>query len=346
MNKLKAVYGVPGRVGCAVPWYDEAGNPNFTCHADNERHHNAVVDDYVEIIAEDGVVQEARGAPFAILNSTPTGLPYLLITFGTLSRAFYKANKIHADKKSVIASREAGLQNVTVLIGKTPMDAYGWLRDYHNSTVFQSGATTSFAQVLTETPQFAANWEAASVIKGVAKGDVAERWKWVKGKTDKYSSNNVFESALAVTNRMLDKTRLNCMAEFSTMAGDYCDFRNRALSSNAVIMNVHSWAVALDPLYGSMDEEWRRIIFLEGCRFMMPMSRSHTVVVGRKIPWLFPKFCPAMLRWILTPMGSSVIFKAKVTTNGLKTKRQAAKKTGSATNATKDSQRFLNIFSK
>ena len=217
MNKIKHCYGVPGRIMFSVPWYDSDDRDCFICHPDNVRHHNSVIDEYEETVASMGVVQEGRGSPFAILSNTPTGLPYQLITFGSVSRAFYKADKnpLHKDKPAVIATRELGLQSVTVLVAKTPADVYSWVRDFHNSIVFQSGATTSFSQMLTELPQQVANWEAMCTLQGWQKGNLQERWTWLSTKSDKWSSQNLFDNSVALTNRMMDPARLNVMGQFS-----------------------------------------------------------------------------------------------------------------------------------
>ena len=107
------------------------------------------------------------------------------------------------------------------------------------------------------------------------------------------------------------------------MVGDYCEFRNRSLVNYAVIMNLHAWVVSLDALHGSMSEAWRRVFFIEGAKYMMPLSRAHTALVGRKLPWVFEKLNPAMARWITaTAMGTSVVYKKKAPA----TKRAAPKK--------------------
>ena len=124
LQRIIKLYGVPTLINATVPWYDEQGQNNCVCHKENERHHAAVIDDYTETIRENGAVQCARGAPFAIMNTTAIGRPYLLITFGSLSRGVYNAAIKYPDALNATATLDAGMANLTVFQALTPPDVY------------------------------------------------------------------------------------------------------------------------------------------------------------------------------------------------------------------------------
>ena len=106
-------------------WLQPDGSHTFTNHPDNVRHQNCVVDDYEADCLQHGIVAEGRGAVMALMNDTPSGMPYLLITWGTLSRAFYNCVAKFPDHPMVLASLEAGLENVYIFHTRTPSDTYG-----------------------------------------------------------------------------------------------------------------------------------------------------------------------------------------------------------------------------
>lgn len=120
LNKVVELYGVPGKKNVTIDWFNnDTHEPNFKPHPDNERHQTVVVESYIEPIARQGVVAGVRGKPFALLSRGGTP-PYLLITWGTLSRAFYEAVRRFPDNHLIQTSLQGGLADVTLLSERTP----------------------------------------------------------------------------------------------------------------------------------------------------------------------------------------------------------------------------------
>ena len=69
-----------------LDWYQADGSRNVVRHALNQRKQEAVMESYVKSILAYGVADGCRGECWAIEPSAP-GMPYQVITFGTLSPA-------------------------------------------------------------------------------------------------------------------------------------------------------------------------------------------------------------------------------------------------------------------
>lgn len=128
-----------------IPFYDDAGKRNFIMHADNEREQDSVIDRYVEGIVEYGINGDVRGRCF-VLESAPSVSgsrqgPLQCITWGTLTRAAYRAFETKGAEPEVVAAKIAGMEDVCILHARTPRDVVLWLRDYHNQWHFGSGMT-------------------------------------------------------------------------------------------------------------------------------------------------------------------------------------------------------------
>eukprot|EP00973_Karenia_brevis_P012703 1724253-Karenia_brevis.AAC.1 len=107
INRVIKDFGVPGFKGVNIPWYDTVTNgENFAPHPDNMRCQSIVDDDYDDSILQFGVCSSARGKPFALMSDTANGRPYLLITWGTLSRAFYRMARAHRQNPNILESLE------------------------------------------------------------------------------------------------------------------------------------------------------------------------------------------------------------------------------------------------
>eukprot|EP00975_Prorocentrum_lima_P055801 11698951-Prorocentrum_lima.AAC.1 len=57
-----------------------------------------------------------------VSGRTVDGFPLLLITWGTLGRAFYEAVRRYPDNPNVKASLEAGLRYICIVDGRVPKD--------------------------------------------------------------------------------------------------------------------------------------------------------------------------------------------------------------------------------
>ena len=111
---LNKVFQVYGRGICTVQWFDGLGQPNCLPHPDNIRHQDVVVDDYVASCLQYGADGAVRGQPWAVL-SKGEGCgqpPFLMVTWGTLCRAFYIAAQKEPGNIQIKTAIESGLKNV------------------------------------------------------------------------------------------------------------------------------------------------------------------------------------------------------------------------------------------
>ena len=83
-----------------MPWFMEDGQPMFICHPENIRHQEQSILQGVRSIVENGIIAEARGKPWAVA-SKGNAPPYQLISFGTISRAMYRAVEEHGKNPNV-----------------------------------------------------------------------------------------------------------------------------------------------------------------------------------------------------------------------------------------------------
>ena len=319
LNKVVELYGVPGKKNVTIDWFNnDTHEPNFKPHPDNERHQTVVVESYIESIARQGVVAGVRGKPFALLfrGGTP---PYLLITWGTLSRAFYEAVRRFPDNHLIQTSLQGGLADVTLLSERTPPDVYKWVRDYHNQ--FHGGSSMTCIQVLTETEEIEANWTAHCITNGVTtRSGVGENtysnslWAWLNQKyPNRYNSMNEYESVKSAVHFL---KKVGCFEVVCKMLGDLVDFRNGAINNHNILMNIHTYTVCLDKIKDSVDEATLVDCVCEGLKFMAPLSNMAVEAskFGRMAPWILQKFTPAAIKLVLTPVEGSVVYtrKAKV----------------------------------
>ena len=161
LTKIREFYSFspPGHTSSKiiVRWFDEHNHPTLKPHEANMRQHEVVLLEYVDSIVEYGVCSDGRGGAWALASrGSPSGAPFLLLTWGTLARAFYKALELHPSNENVKASLAAGLE-VQVLHPDTPGDVYSWIRDYFNR--FGPGASVGFNQILQETTSINASWQ-------------------------------------------------------------------------------------------------------------------------------------------------------------------------------------------
>ena len=91
-----------------------------------------------------GVIEGVRGAPWVVMNSDEAEGAYLLLSFGTLATAVYKAFEKDPDNANVKRTIAAGLPNAVVFHPRLPKDVIIFLRDHHNK--FHEGSSISFAE--------------------------------------------------------------------------------------------------------------------------------------------------------------------------------------------------------
>jgi hypothetical protein len=200
LRRIIQTYGIRGLTDVSVPWFDEkTGMQNFVPHEDNVRHHDLAEEEYEQSILVNGVVAAARGNPFAVMSPTETGRPYRLISWGTLSRCFYRMAAEHPSNPNIIESLAAGVPNLTVLHLNTPVDCYTWLRDMHNHDVYSRGSAITFKQSLESVERAEADWDAHMEVKGLTSRTPklsAMLLEWLNEHTrGEFASANAFEAA-------------------------------------------------------------------------------------------------------------------------------------------------------
>ena len=142
-------YAIPGKH--TIQYYDDDGREALHRHRINERHHDAVVEEYVEGILTSGVQPAVRGECWAVARKDGYMNHYDLISWGTLTISMYEAVR-RTVKNGVIANEqvntsvEAGIPGCTLWNPDTPADVMLYLKEYHNK--WHKGAGTSFMERL------------------------------------------------------------------------------------------------------------------------------------------------------------------------------------------------------
>ena len=153
LDRIVQVYHTKRRLD--IPWFfkDEAGNEkqSIVVHPLNKRRHRGVDLFYMKSFLKKGVVKYVSGTPILVASGDEKP-PYLAITWGSRSRAFYSAVN-HCKKKDpsnafINAALTTGLQDCVVLTWRTPKEVLQWLCDYHNA--FHEGAGYPLVQLMTE----------------------------------------------------------------------------------------------------------------------------------------------------------------------------------------------------
>ena len=157
---------VPGHLRINVSWFNNTtGAQNFVTHPLNDRGNAQSVQKHMRSLRKWGNVHGVRGAPYAVA-SAEVKAPYHLITYGTVAKAFYKAEKAWAAEPNIAASRTHGLDNITILDPAMPADAIRWLVNFANE--FNEGDSLTLCQVYDEFGSVNAQWKAHSDLTGVS----------------------------------------------------------------------------------------------------------------------------------------------------------------------------------
>jgi hypothetical protein len=159
-----------------IPWYTASGQQNIAPHPLNLRQQSQVINEYIMKMKQFGCIPGVRGEAWLVAPSAP-GEPYLAISWGSLSRAFYAAHLEDPDNVLLQVSAKRGLTGAIVFESGLPDDCVEWLRDWHNQ--WHSGSGVSFCQTLQLCPKVDAQWSAHADAMG---------WTWRGGGTDGTSS--------------------------------------------------------------------------------------------------------------------------------------------------------------
>jgi hypothetical protein len=324
LKRIVGDYGVKGLCEVTIPWHDPAtGMANFKPHPNNVREQRVVEAQYEESIKQNGIMACARGAPFALQSDTPTGRPYLLISWGTLSRCFYRVLATDGDNPNVKESLRIGVEGVTILHQRTPTDCFDWIQQMHNHDTYTRGSSITFKQSLERVAKVEANWDAFADLHGYTSRTPklsSIQMDWLSKNTDgEYVSANAYEACKITKNHLLT---LGCFDTFISFLGASVDFR--AVSNNvSVLLNLHAFATSIMKFTDAWPKDLLALAFMEGSKFLCPCKVpkrtdgfTDTILVEAAILTRMPamsfyKFKPDALKWVCTDISESVTCKKK-----------------------------------
>jgi hypothetical protein len=281
-----------------VDFFDDANTPQLMMHPENQRHQEIVEEEYVRKILTMGNVGQVRGRPWAIASAGDKP-PYKLVSYGTLTRAIYKAAAAEPRNPNVVATLKAGLEGVEIFSHRTPVDVVRWMVLFHNE--FHSGSSFSVCEVYKLVEKADSSWTAEAALKGLNVSNQALRQEYVdKLWPSKFQSANVFNEAKATCNIL---KRLGLKEAIFVMLGSYADFTDASIKNEHVVHCIHACLVVIEKFFqSSLTPEWVRIFTAELVKFTVPLglaknsgvehspnkpsnSLLSTFVSTRAVPW-------------------------------------------------------------
>ena len=123
-------------------------------HPLNNRQQKSVKSTYVQSVKQRGVCEGVRGEAW-LLQPQPCDAggqqaPYLALSYGSLSEAYYQALLDEPENQNLLVSLRRGLE-VRLLHHRTPPDVVRFLIHIHNG--FHAGSGTSFCELVSLVPQ-------------------------------------------------------------------------------------------------------------------------------------------------------------------------------------------------
>ena len=113
LEKAMEIYSINS--SASVPWFNEANVPQLLPHPDNCRPHEQHIRKLEKKCLKFGIRPEIRGQPWAVM-SEGNQPPYLLISWGSLSRAAYRAAAAEPNNQLLKRSMQRPLTGVTCLV--------------------------------------------------------------------------------------------------------------------------------------------------------------------------------------------------------------------------------------
>ena len=101
---------------------------------------------------------------------------------------------------------------------------------------------------------------------------------------------------------------------YYNLMGTYCDFSNKKMDPNIVIMNSHTFWVTMSTHFRMfMPEDAYQTILLAGFRLLVPVFVKDAKADDRtrEKKELFGHLCTEKLQWTKCPMASAVVYKPK-----------------------------------
>ena len=120
----------------------------------NNRQQRSVKSAYVQSVKARGVCEGVRGEAWMLQPSPQNDVgqqqsPYLALSYGSLSEAYYQALMNDGSNPNLLISLKRGLE-VRLLHHRTPPDVIRFLIHYHNG--FHAGSGTSFCELIQMVP--------------------------------------------------------------------------------------------------------------------------------------------------------------------------------------------------
>ncbi|CAL1151058.1 unnamed protein product [Cladocopium goreaui] len=278
-------------------------------HPMNNRQQRSVKSTYVQSVKARGVCEGVRGEAWMIQPSPQSDVgqqqsPYLALSYGSLSEAFYQALIDEGSNPNLLMSLKRGLE-VRLLHHRTPPDVIRFLIHYHNG--FHAGSGTSFCELVAMVPDVEAalshwkqgngiNWsqkdyenKCAQFIKDHAEfGELFPEWK-------------LWESA-RYCHRFFSK--LHLMSEFNDMMSKNVDFLHPRLHNGVVLQCIqHVTNSVTTSLYDGVSEQDHNFLILLLSKMCVP-----TLHANGESQWIFDVATKKVLvSRIYTVMTGSVV---------------------------------------
>ncbi|CAK0815268.1 unnamed protein product, partial [Prorocentrum cordatum] len=292
------------RRNVTLQFFDDDGAQTIVPHPENVRKQEAIVNHYARLVRDYGVIPGVRGEPRGIQSDTASGMPALMVTYGTLSRAVYKAAKKWPENKMAQVSLTRGLRNATLFDSRAPKDVIRWLRDWHSE--FHNGSRFTLLQYWEHLSDMSAEYQA----RGKTGGAVMSFWDWHCARFKKEAERR-FKSE----NEKLERFEIHDMT--MSLIGEKCVFIDPRMNNTNASFNIHMLSVQVfhDEVKSVIDGPILKHVFMKALYFFLPFvsaadeaddDDNATPSRQRVIPFLFEKQNLDVVRMLMTKMDTSV----------------------------------------
>lgn len=280
-----------------VPFFDEEGRQRMVPHPDNVRNHEQVIRKYVQSVLKNGIIECMRGDPIAVNSPSGQG-PIKMLSWGSLTRAFYRAHEQEPQHDNVQRTLQRGLRQVTILHARTPKDVTDFVRDFCN--LWHHGANKNFVDCMSEAKKIEQGWQAHALTSGITarscgRGDDSYRsrqWRWIDEHHSKvFETMEAYELGKVAYNFMVDEKFWEPFGKFVGNVGLLDDPR---VSNKTVMKVLHSFTKVIDHIHAAHDPQVFQVLLIEATRFMIPCAGSLDcegltgiqMTSGREVDWL------------------------------------------------------------
>ena len=272
LGRLIKTYAV--HEGVTLHFFDDQNCRALQRHPPNNRKQEVVESDYAAKILDKGIVEGVRGAPWCTYAPNRKG-PYQMITFGTLSSAFYRAYDKEPYNRNILATLANGLPSATIFHERTPSDVITYLKEEHNS--YHTGSRTSFMEVCQKIPQVEAQWRTHCLTNHISvrggRGDASYDKlysQWVAENHGKdFKTWQIYDCAKSFVHNINKVDGL--WAQLEGIFGSRVDYANPKLDTQTAIQNLHALTVLFDRNFsGIYEDSLVRKVLLVALQFVVP----------------------------------------------------------------------------